>query len=275
MTSLLRIVLALLAVVLPVLAVRHVVSWLVPGTPAAGAVPALLSIVVGFLGYAAYVRWVEKRPLAEFAPEGAFGDVGSGVLLGAVLFSGTIGILALLGVYHVTALGRVSDLMAALAGAIGAGVLEEILFRGVIFRIVEEALGSWIALGVSAAIFGFLHLVNPHGTLQGAIAIIFEAGIVLAAAYMLTRRLWLPIGIHVGWNFTQGGVFGAAVSGSAASGLLHGTLTGPDWLSGGVFGPEASVVAIALCTTAGLALLVAGGRRGSFRQPLWRKRSLA
>jgi len=275
MTSLLRVVLAVLAVVLPVLAVHIVVSRLAPGMAASGVVSACLGAAAGFWGYSVYVRRVEKRPLAEFAGEGALGELGCGLLIGTSLFAATIGVLALLGVYHVTAMGTASDLIAALASAISAGVLEEIVFRGVIFRIMEAALGSIVAVAASAAIFGLLHLINPQATLQGAIAISFEAGILLAAAYLLTRRLWLPIGLHVGWNFTQGGVFGAAVSGSASSGLLRGSLTGADWLSGGVFGPEASIIAIAVCTTAGLGLLIGAGRKGSFRPAFWSKRSLA
>jgi uncharacterized protein len=275
MTSLLRIMLALCAVVLPVLAARLAVSWLAPGVPATAVVSAFVSVVTGFLGYRVYVRGVEKRPLAELGREGALRELGCGALIGALLFGGTIGVLAWVGVYHVAGFGTGYDLIAALAAAVGAGVLEEIVFRGVIFRIVEESLGSGIALAVSAVIFGLIHLVNPHATLQGALAIIFEAGILLAAAYLFTRRLWLPIGLHVGWNFTQGGLFGAAVSGSSARGLLRGTLAGPAWLSGGEFGPEASVVAIALCTTAGLGLLIGAGRKGSFRQAFWRKGLLA
>ena len=69
-----------------------------------------------------------------------------------------------------------------------------------------------------------------------AIAIMLEAGVLLGSAYFLTRRLWLPIGLHIGWNFTQGGVFGIAVSGHPSSGLLQAVLSGPTWLSGGAFG---------------------------------------
>lgn len=270
MTGLFRVVLALLFVVIPVYVVRLVVRRLAMGHPFPGALLAVLTAVTGFLAYSAYVRWVEKRPLAEFAPEGAVGELGSGVLLGALLFSGTIGVVSLLGLYHVTGLGTGSALIWPLVGAAGTATIEEIVFRGVIFRITEESLGSGIALLVSASLFGLLHMLNPHATLESTIAIGLEAGILLAAAYMLTRRLWLPIGIHAGWNFTQGGIFGVAVSGAPVTGLLHGMLSGPAWLSGGAFGPEASIVAITVCTTAGAALLVWAAQQGRFRQPFWR-----
>jgi uncharacterized protein len=99
-----------------------------------------------------------------------------------------------------------------------AGVREEIVFRGLIFRIAEESLGTVWALAISATLFGVIHLIGPNATVLGALVIIFEAGILLAAAFVLTRRLWLCIGLHVAWNFTQCGIFGVAVSGTASKG---------------------------------------------------------
>jgi uncharacterized protein len=111
-------------------------------------------------------------------------------------------------------------------------------------------------------VFGLLHLLNAHASLQGAVAIMLEAGVLLAGAYLMTRRLWLPIGIHIGWNFTQGGVFGVAVSGTPATGVLRGVLSGPSWLSGGIFGAEASIVAVIIgLIAAGTFLTIAVRRR--------------
>ena len=99
-----------------------------------------------------------------------------------------------------------------------------------------------------------------------------EAGIFLCAAYMLTRRLWFPIGIHAGWNFTQEGVWGVSVSGTTPHGLIQATLSGPVWISGGAFGAEASVIAIVICGTMGLLLLRQVARRGGLVAPYWRRR---
>jgi hypothetical protein len=157
--------------------------------------------------------------------------------------------------------------------SIGAGVIEEIMFRGVIFRIAESSLGTWFALLISAALFGLVHLGNPRATVLGAVSIIFEAGIMLAGAYLLTRRLWLPIGIHIGWNFTQGGVFSVPVSGFTSTGLFDGTLSGPEWRSGGAFGAEASIVAVVMCVALALVFLKGAVRRGHFIAPHWRRRA--
>jgi hypothetical protein len=141
--------------------------------------------------------------------------------------------------------------------------------RGIVFRILEQWLGSWIALAISAAVFGLLHLLNPGATLLDACAIMLVGGVMLAAAYMLTRRLWLCIGMHFGWNFTQGGIFSTAVSGGATHGLLQAKMAGPVWLTGGDFGAEASVVALVTCMAAGVLLLAAARRKGHVITSPW------
>lgn len=88
------------------------------------------------------------------------------------------------------------------------------------------------------------------------------AGVLLGAAYMYSRRLWMPIGVHAGWNFTEGGIFGASVSGGQAHGLLVSHFQGPEVLTGARFGPEASLVAVAACLMVAVAFLVLAIRRG-------------
>jgi uncharacterized protein len=125
---------------------------------------------------------------------------------------------------------------------------------------------------ISALIFGAGHLGNPNATLWAALAIAIEAGIMLAAAYVLTRRLWVPIGIHMAWNFVQGGIFGVAVSGNEAQGLLQSTLSGPTLLSGGEFGAEASIFAVIVCLTAGIYFIWKSYTQGKFIKPFWNRR---
>ena len=149
---------------------------------------------------------------------------------------------------------------------------EELLFRGVLYGCVERWFGSWTALVVSSPVFGLTHLLNPQGTLEGALFIAVEAGILLAAAYMLTRRLWLSIGFHLAWNYTQSAVFSGVVSGNdAQQGLIRSTINGPDWLTGGSFGVESSVLALLLCTTTGIVMLVMAARRGRVVPPVWQR----
>jgi uncharacterized protein len=113
-------------------------------------------------------------------------------------------------------------------------------------------------------VFGLIHLANPGATLFGALAIAVEAGVLLGAAYALTRTIWFAVGIHLAWNFMEGGVFSTTVSGThnAFQGLLRSELTGPELLTGGGFGPEASVAAIGAGVVAATVLLLLTVRRG-------------
>ena len=91
-----------------------------------------------------------------------------------------------------------------------------------------------------------------------------ESGLLLGAAYLLTRRVWLCTALHLAWNFAQGAVFSIAVSGQSGAGWLRSSLTGPLWLTGGVFGAEGSVVSFVLCLTTTGILLTQAHRRGRF-----------
>ena len=270
---LVRLPLALLFVV-PVFIAQGAVWGLARsvGKVPVGLASVFIACVLGWAVYALYTRIVEKRAAHELGRAGALKELGAGLLIGALLFSASVGVLALLGAYRITGVREdLSIMLIPLCVAVAAAAIEEILFRGVIFRLIEESLGTWIALAISAALFGLGHLLSPHSTLLAVLAIVFEAGIMLAAAYLLTRRLWLAIGIHAAWNFTQSGIFSVPTSGIPMHGLFVGTLSGPEWLTGGAFGVEASVVAVVLCTTLGLTMLALAARRGRFRAPFWRR----
>jgi len=263
------------------LAIAPIVLFLIGAAIAAAKVPkhslgaAVVPVVMGLvvLGiYVGFVRLVERRPVHELAGEGAVAETARGFVVGAALFTVTMGILIALQVAHV---GRGDGLRALVIGlglAISAGLIEETMMRAIFFRIVEESLGTWIALAASAALFGLLHVFNPGATLVSTLAIALEAGVLLAAAYVFTRRLWMAIGLHTAWNFFEGGVFGASVSGMKPYGLFSSTFSGAKLLSGGAFGPEASIVAVVVCLSAGVALCVAAQRRGRFVRPFWQRR---
>ena len=232
---------------------------------AAGMAALTLAVYVGF------VRVIERRPVSELALPGMGRELAIGLLVGAGLYTGCVLILMALGIYRINGLNPWSFMLPAVAMALSSGVIEEVLFRGVVFRIVEETLGSWIALVVSSLVFGFIHMLNPAGTLMGAVFISIEAGLLLAAAYMATRRLWMSIGFHIAWNYTQSGIFSGIVSGSdSAPGLIKATVSGPPALTGGSFGLESSVIAFGLCTAAGIVLLIVAIRRGHVVAPFWR-----
>jgi membrane protease YdiL (CAAX protease family) len=222
--------------------------------------------------YVAYGKLVERREVAELSIPGLGREWAVGALVGASLYTACAVILMLLGIYKVEGFNPWSFLLPNLALAIKSGVFEELIFRGVLFRSVEAIFGSWVGILVSSLAFGLLHLLNPGATLGGAIYICVEAGLLLSAAYLVTRRLWICMGFHMAWNYFQSAVFSGVVSGAVSDpGLLRATIEGPELLTGGSFGMEHSLVALVLCTTTGVLLLMIAIRRGHILLPVWKR----
>ncbi len=234
---------------------------------------ALLVAIAAMLVYKGFKRWIERAPDRELQLNATMpGELAAGLLAGFLLFSVMAGIVALLGGLHVAGVRGIGQLWSMIGLGITSGVVEETLFRGLLMRQLEAWLGTWAALALTSAVFGFSHLANPGATLFAGLAITVEAGILLGACYLYTRRLWLAIGLHAAWNFTQGWVFSVPVSGGdAPQGLLLTTRTGPDWLTGGAFGLEASAVAMIVATIAGLVMLYLSIRRGRILPPRWKR----
>ena len=232
------------------------------------ALPILSLLVFGsyLLGY----RFIEGRRPPELVGLASLKEFFSGLGLGIALFSAVIAVLWLLGVYHVQGRGSTAGLGAGALTALFAATVEETLIRGFLFRIVQMIGGTWVAVLISSAFFGAGHAFNPGATVISSVAIALEAGVLLAAAYVLTGRLWFPIGLHAGWNFSEGSLYGLSVSGfTTKNALTNGTLQGPVILTGGAFGPEASVVAVVLCFSLAILLLWLSAKSGRIQPPLW------
>jgi membrane protease YdiL (CAAX protease family) len=217
-------------------------------------------------GYWAMVRYWERRPVRELSASGAGAELLAGLLLGGLLFSGVVALLSALGAYSLDAVGTLDDLgvvLMRMAPKMAAGALiEELLFRLVLLRVLERSLGVAWALTLSSLLFGLAHLGNAGATPLIGVLLGLELGLLFGAAYLLTRRIWLCTALHFAWNFVQGAVFSIAVSGQSGQSWLHGRLTGPSWLSGGAFGAEGSVVSVLLCLAATGVLLTLAHRRG-------------
>ncbi|PRY21941.1 hypothetical protein CLV70_1186 [Pseudosporangium ferrugineum] len=238
-------------------------------TPAGGLAVGVATAATALLLYGKVVGRLERRATPEIALRALVPQTARGVALGIGLFALSILLIFICDGYRAS-WGSVSDMAATAGLMIGIATCEELLFRGVLFRIVEERAGTLVAAIASSAVFGAVHLVNPEATVWGAFAIAVEMGLLTAGCFALTRRLWLPIGFHLGWNFAQSGIFGATVSGSdgTAGGLLRGVTQGPVLVSGGAFGPEASVFAVLVGGLAGGAMLALARRRGRWRSGL-------
>ena len=188
-----------------------------------------------------------------------------------MLFAIVMCVLLLAGVYRPSGWGM-PLLVRGLALSFLAAIFEEVVFRGFLFRLTAQLAGTWGALLFTSLLFGAAHAFNPNATVLSSLAIALEAGILLGGAFAATGRLWMPIGLHAGWNFAEGSLFSMSVSGDAAepAGLIHGRLSGPTILTGGSFGPEASVIAVIVCLAASSLFLRRMIRTDAIEKPLWK-----
>jgi uncharacterized protein len=208
----------------------------------------LLMTAALVLLYFAGARWIERRQVVELHLAGSARGLISGLLLGTALFSSVMAILWLAGAYRPSGWGNWRPLAFGLLFGFCTAIFEEIIFRGFLFRLFALLGGAWTGLAVTSIFFGLAHAFNPGATPASSAAVAIEAGILLGAAYAATGALWLPIGIHAGWNFAEGFIFSMTVSGhTRPPGLVRGDLHGPAMLTGGAFGPEASLIAVIVC----------------------------
>jgi membrane protease YdiL (CAAX protease family) len=237
---------------------------------AAAAVKGAIAIALMLAVYKLVIVRLGERPRDDLPIAAAPRGLALGVLTGFLLFCALVGIAALFDVYNSVGPGDTRELVKDLIGmTILAAFMEELLFRGILFRWIEAFAGSWAALVVTSALFGLAHIFNANATWISSLAIMVEAGALLGGAYMLSRNLWVPMGLHAAWNFTQGFLFDVPVSGNDMHGLVQAKLSGPVLLSGGPFGLEASMIGVVLSIPLGAFLILLAGRRGHVVQPMW------
>jgi len=235
----------------------------------------VLSVIATYFAYRIYVVIFEKRPVYEFSFTSFIPETITGVIVGGGMITIAVVVLIVPGYYNVVEFNSVNSLFEGFFRFTNGAFVEEVLFRLIIFKLVEELLGSWLSMAVTALLFGFAHLFNSNATLWSAIAIAIEAGILLAVAFMLTRRVWLAFGIHFGWNFLQASVFGITTSGISFDGLISPEITGPTWLTGGSFGIEASLITFVIGIVAALILLKMVIKDGQIVYPVWKRKKQA
>lgn len=235
----------------------------------------ILAAAAALVTYFFLFTFYENRKIDELSTSHFLNNSVTGLLIGFLFLSIVILIMYFGKAYTILFVNPVSFLIPALALGISSAVFEEILFRGILFRITEEKLGSVWALIISSSFFGIAHLGNPNSTLFSAIAITIEAGLLLGAAFIYSKNLWLPIFIHFAWNFSEGGIYGAIISGSGLKkSWISSNISGPDLLTGGEFGPENSLQAVILGLLAGIMFLWMAQKQHKFVKPFWKQRKM-
>ncbi len=228
------------------------------------------------LVYWSYAHFVERRPVSELSLPGMGRELGIGLLLGFGLMTVCFLIAMALGLYRIEGIASWQNLFTVTWGTVTTPFGEELLFRGVVFRIIENVFGGWVALVVSSVWFGYVHSGNEGETFAGVAAIAIVYGPMLAVPFMVTRRLWMSIGLHLAWNYTMGKVYSGPISGSdQMPGLFKATLQGPERLTGGSAGMEGSLIAVLVATTFTVVMLILAVRRGKIVPPSWPRKTLA
>ena len=221
--------------------------------------------------YILFFKKYDKRVVTEFATNRLVKNLFIGFAVGFILQSLTILVIYLNGSYSVVKINPISFILIPFALMFTVAIIEEVLVRGIIFRIMEEKLGSYISLTFSSVLFGVLHLANPNVTLISAICIT-TAGFLMGATFIYSRNLWMPIALHFAWNFTQSGIFGAITSGNEkTNSLIVAKIQGPEFITGGEFGPEGSIQAIVFCAIGTIIFLVLSQRENKIIKPYWKK----
>lgn len=204
----------------------------------------LITAVVLLLLYNLLIRYLEDNGACKIAPRKDISSIGNGLFIGFSYFIIVTVTMSLCGYYHIKSIQfDWEKQLFSFTLFFLVAVSEEIFFRGILFRMINRRWNIWAALVISALIFGGLHILNDNATLWSSIAIAIEAGSLLGAAYAYSKNIWLPIGIHWIWNYTQGNILGFPVSGEDnVTSIITPEISGPQWLTGGSFGTEASVI---------------------------------
>jgi membrane protease YdiL (CAAX protease family) len=225
--------------------------------------------LVALATYWAYVRWHEKRDATELRPQPLrlmLGGVG-----GAALLALPVALLFMAGAYEFVHWRGFSSGLWGVACVIAiAALLEELVYRCLLFRVLERACGTTMALVIQAVVFAIMHIANvEQGTLRDVATMLVSVtllGVLWAGLFVLTRNLWVVAAHHAAWNFT------IMLTGLPLSGIgdwqalapLESRYAGPDWLTGGLFGPESSLVVMLAIAGAVAVLLHMARRRQAF-----------
>ena len=219
----------------------------------------LLSLLPTFFGFvlASFLarRFLDRRSFASLGlrvHRRAWLDVGIGILISAAMMATILILELLLGWTHLDGFAWQIEppwrvllgFLASLGLFILVGIHEEIFSRGYQLQNLVEGLNLPWGVLLSSLIFAALHLGNPHVVWYTALPGLLAAGLFLAFGWVRTRELWLPIGLHIGWNLFEGPVFGFPVSGLPTGRILLQTVSGPIWFTGGEFGPEAGLIVL-------------------------------
>jgi len=235
-------------------------------------IEAAMSFGLLLWAFTLYSKYIEKRKALEIFNAGWFSETGVGFMVSLILVSIVVCVLLFSKCFIVS--GIISNkrfVLDLFVKFVMGAFIEELIFRLIIYKLTEELFGTWIALLIQVFLFGFSHGLNENATLFTTFSVVIVGGLVYCAAYIYSRSLWLPFGLHLGWNFSQSGIFSMPNSGTPYDGLLISSISGPKWLTGSNWGIEGSFIAIFLCLAVGIALIILAKRKAYIVLPSWKR----
>jgi membrane protease YdiL (CAAX protease family) len=233
---------------------------------------AIADVFAALSSYIFLFRYYEKRRIKELSAASFIKNAFIGFMTGLVLQSLFILVIYVFGKYSIIHINPISFLLPSFATAFTAGFVAEIVIVGILFRFAEETLGTFITLLIFFILFVLMHVNVKDATAVSVVSTAIQAGILIPAAYIFSRNLWIPIFLHFAWDFTEPGIFGGInPSISIDKSLLTSKISGASFITGGQMGPQNSVQSLLLCSVAAFIFLWLAKRKNNFIKPSWKK----
>ena len=272
-SPLIRMMIALISLIPAILIFNLIYKNLHPRwTNFIGDAGAVIVVILYYLCYSIYLKYIENRPNFELSLKRFIPESGFGFFVGAMLVIFTTILILYKGSFQIVSKNPGDFLIHAFFIFGLLAFVEELIFRCIVFLLLEEQLGNWISIVIIATIFGLVHLVHENATLISTIAIALQ-DLILTGSFILTRRIWLCWGIHWGWNYTQDGILGMPNSGvEQLPSWLITEISGPAWITGGSIGIESSVLGVLLNVIVGIVMIKIAINHGQVLDPIWQRR---
>ncbi len=234
----------------------------------------VLALANSGLALAVYIflfRVYEKRKITELSTSNLFSFASIGFVSGFVLQSLFVLIIFLFAEYSILHLNAINAVMPAFNASLTAGFVAELLIVGVFFRLMEEKLGTEIALIILIIIFAIIHANAKNATWLSVVNTALQSGIMLPATYIVSRSLWFTIFMHFAWDFAEPGIYGGINPGNNINeSLLTSKISGSDIITGGLNGPQNSIQSFIICLIVSVILLSIAKRKNKFIKTSWK-----
>lgn len=275
LSPLLRILIAI-SFLLPVIFLNNIFSLLVldelsgPSLIILQTIKSIIFIILLIISYKLYTKYIEARSALEFNLKNWITEFGMGLLIGGGMVVLITTVLFFTGCYQIDQLNSPIILFERVFRYGQGAFLEELIFTVILFKLLEEQLGTIISYIIVSLFFGASHFINDNATIFTSLSISIIQ-ISLIAPFILTRRIWMSWAVHFSWNFFQAGIFGMNNSGMDQGGFITPIISGPDWLTGGLFGIETSWLSLIINLAVGISILIIAIKNKQIVKPIYKR----